>query len=88
MAYPPRSGHLPALTGRLFFLAPWVIFTDLIGTGHVYEPIVLLLPVPLQDLIRRGYQAVPTFSVLLGFRAGKDLRSDGMETSESPKVSG
>jgi peptidoglycan/LPS O-acetylase OafA/YrhL len=59
--------HLPALTGLRFFLALWVIFTHLIGTGHVYEPIVLLLPGPLRDLVRRGYQAVPTFFVLSGF---------------------
>jgi peptidoglycan/LPS O-acetylase OafA/YrhL len=58
---------LPALTGLRFFLALWVIFTHLIGTGHVYEPIVLLLPGPLQELVRRGYQAVPTFFVLSGF---------------------
>jgi peptidoglycan/LPS O-acetylase OafA/YrhL len=64
---PSRSGHLPALTGLRFFLALWVIFTHLIGTGHVYEPIVRILPGPLQDLIRRGYQAVPTFFVLSGF---------------------
>ncbi len=66
-ARPPRSGHLPALTGLRFFLALWVMFTHLIGTGHVYEPIVLLLPGPMQDLVRRGYQAVPTFFVLSGF---------------------
>ena len=64
---PQRSGHLPALTGLRFFLALWVILTHLIGTGHVYEPLILMLPVPLQDLIRRGYQAVPTFFVLSGF---------------------
>ena len=63
----PQTGHLPALTGLRFFLALWVIFTHLIGTGHVYEPIVLLLPLPLQELVRRGYQAVPTFFVLSGF---------------------
>lgn len=67
IAHPPRSGHLPALTGLRFFLALWVIFTHLIGTGHVYEPVVLLLPCPLQDILRRGYQAVPTFFVLSGF---------------------
>lgn len=64
---PPRSGHLPALTGLRFFLALWVIFTHLIGKGHVYEPLVLLLPVPMQELVRRGYQAVPVFFVLSGF---------------------
>jgi peptidoglycan/LPS O-acetylase OafA/YrhL len=62
-----RPAHLPALTGLRFFLALWVIFTHLIGTGHVYEPLVLMLPGPLQDLLRRGYQAVPTFFVLSGF---------------------
>jgi peptidoglycan/LPS O-acetylase OafA/YrhL len=67
IAHPSRSGHLPALTGLRFFLALWVIVTHLIGTGHVYEPVVLILPGPLQDLIRRGYQAVPTFFVLSGF---------------------
>ena len=67
LARPPRSGHLAALTGLRFFLALWVIVTHLIGTGHVYEPVVLLLPGPLQDLIRRGYQAVPTFFMLSGF---------------------
>jgi peptidoglycan/LPS O-acetylase OafA/YrhL len=67
LAPPPRSGHLPALTGLRFFLALWVIFTHLIGTGHVYEPVVLMLPGPLQELVRRGYQAVPTFFVLSGF---------------------
>ena len=67
IAQPSRSGHLPALTGLRFFLALWVILTHLIGTGHVYEPLVLVLPGPLQDLIRRGYQAVPTFFVLSGF---------------------
>jgi peptidoglycan/LPS O-acetylase OafA/YrhL len=66
-AHPSRSGHLPALTGLRFFLALWVIATHLIGTGHVYEPVVLMLPSPLQDIIRRGYQAVPTFFVLSGF---------------------
>jgi peptidoglycan/LPS O-acetylase OafA/YrhL len=64
---PARSGHLPALTGLRFFLALWVIVTHLIGRGHVYEAVVLTLPGPLQDLIRRGYQAVPTFFVLSGF---------------------
>ncbi len=67
LARPPRSGHLPALTGLRFFLALWVIFTHLIGKGHVYEPIVLLLPGPLQELVRKGYQAVPTFFALSGF---------------------
>jgi len=67
IAHPPRSQHLPALTGLRFFLALWVIFTHLIGNGHVYEPLVLMLPGPLQDLVRRGYQAVPTFFVLSGF---------------------
>jgi peptidoglycan/LPS O-acetylase OafA/YrhL len=62
-----RSEHLPALTGLRFFLALWVVFSHLIGTGHVYEPVVLMLPGPLQDLVRRGYQAVPTFFVLSGF---------------------
>jgi len=62
-----RSEHLPALTGLRFFLALWVVFSHLIGTGHVYEPVVLVLPGPLQDLVRRGYQAVPTFFVLSGF---------------------
>jgi peptidoglycan/LPS O-acetylase OafA/YrhL len=47
------------------------MFTHLIGTGHVYEPLVLLLPGPLQDAIRRGYQAVPTFFVLSGFVLAK-----------------
>ena len=67
IAHSSRSGHLSALTGLRFFLALWVIVTHLIGTGHVYEPVVLILPGPLQDLIRRGYQAVPTFFVLSGF---------------------
>jgi len=71
IAQPSRSGHLPALTGLRFFLALWVIFTHLIGTGHVYEPVVLLLPGPLQDILRRGYQAVPTFFVLSGFVLAK-----------------
>ena len=55
------------MTGLRFFLALWVILTHLIGTGHVYEPVVLMLPGPLQDLVRRGYQVVPTFFVLSGF---------------------
>jgi peptidoglycan/LPS O-acetylase OafA/YrhL len=67
ITHPRRSGHLPALTGLRFFLALWVILTHLIGTGHVYEPVILMLPGPLQDLIRRGYQAVPTFFMLSGF---------------------
>jgi peptidoglycan/LPS O-acetylase OafA/YrhL len=70
-AHPLRSGHLPALTGLRFFLALWVMVTHLIGAGHVYEPVVLALPGPLQDLIRRGYQAVPTFFVLSGFVLAK-----------------
>lgn len=63
----PRSGHLPALTGLRFFLALWVIFTHLIGPGNMYDPLVLALPGPVQEIIRRGYQAVPTFFVLSGF---------------------
>ncbi|MDE3197864.1 MAG: acyltransferase [Acidobacteriota bacterium] len=55
------------MTGLRFFLALWVIFTHLIGTGHVYEPIVLAMPGPLQGVLRGGYQAVPTFFVLSGF---------------------
>ncbi len=62
-----RPKHLPALTGLRFFLALWVMFTHLIGAGHVYEPIVLMLPGPLQEILRHGYQAVPTFFVLSGF---------------------
>lgn len=61
------STHLPALTGLRVFLALWVIFGHLVGTGHVYEPIVLALPVPLQAIARSGYLAVPVFFVLSGF---------------------
>ena len=61
------SGHLPALTGLRFFLALWVIVTHLIGKGHIYEPLVLMLPAPLQSIVRYGYQAVPVFFVLSGF---------------------
>jgi peptidoglycan/LPS O-acetylase OafA/YrhL len=71
ITHPRRSGHLPALTGVRFFLALWVIYTHLIGKGHVYEPVILMLPGPLQDLIRRGYQAVPTFFMLSGFVLAK-----------------
>jgi peptidoglycan/LPS O-acetylase OafA/YrhL len=67
LARPARTAHLPALTGLRFFLALWVVFTHLIGPNHVYEPLVLMLPGPLQDIVRRGYQAVPTFFVLSGF---------------------
>jgi peptidoglycan/LPS O-acetylase OafA/YrhL len=66
-ARPARNQYLPALTGLRFFLALWVIATHLIGKGHVYEPLVLMLPAPLQAIIRTGYQAVPTFFVLSGF---------------------
>jgi len=62
-----RSPHLPALTGLRFFLALWVIIDHLVGKGHVYEPVVLMLPRPLQAILRGGYQAVPTFFVLSGF---------------------
>jgi peptidoglycan/LPS O-acetylase OafA/YrhL len=62
-----RPGHLPALTGLRFFLALWVIFGHLVGTGHVYEPIALLMPGPLGLVVRGGYLAVPTFFVLSGF---------------------
>ena len=62
-----RTGHLPALTGLRFFLALWVMITHLIGKGHVYEPLVLMLPPPLQAILRNGYQAVPVFFVLSGF---------------------
>jgi len=61
------SGHLPALTGLRFFLALWVIVTHLIGKGHIYEPLVLMLPAPLQSIVRYGYEAVPVFFVLSGF---------------------
>ncbi len=62
-----RSKDLPALTGLRFFLALWVMLTHLIGEGHVYEPLVLMLPGPFQAIVRLGYQAVPTFFVLSGF---------------------
>lgn len=58
---------MPALTGLRFFLALWVIFSHLIGKGHVYEPVVLVMSEPLQAIIRAGYQAVPAFFVLSGF---------------------
>jgi peptidoglycan/LPS O-acetylase OafA/YrhL len=64
---PAHPKHLPALTGVRFFLALWVMLTHLIGKGHVYEPMVLMLPGPLQAILRGGYQAVPTFFVLSGF---------------------
>ena len=64
---PARFGHLPALTGLRFFLALWVIIDHLVGKGNVYEPIAVLLPGPLQAIIRAGYQAVPTFFMLSGF---------------------
>jgi peptidoglycan/LPS O-acetylase OafA/YrhL len=64
---PARSGHLPALTGLRFFLALWVIVNHLVGAGHVYEPVALALPGPLQAIMRAGYLAVPTFFVLSGF---------------------
>src|SRR5215468_2216626 len=59
-------GQLPALTGLRFFLALWVIVNHLVGKGHVYEPIALILPDPLAAIMRGGYQAVPTFFVLSG----------------------
>jgi len=62
-----RSRHLPALTGLRFFLALWVIVNHLVGKGHVYEPVALMLPGPLQAIMRGGYLAVPTFFVLSGF---------------------
>jgi peptidoglycan/LPS O-acetylase OafA/YrhL len=69
MGLKERPGHLPALTGLRFFLALWVIVNHLVGvgTGHVYEPVVLRLPGPLQAMMRGGYLAVPTFFVLSGF---------------------
>ncbi len=33
----------------------------------MYEPLLLALPGPLQEIVHRGYQAVPTFFVLSGF---------------------
>jgi peptidoglycan/LPS O-acetylase OafA/YrhL len=70
-----RSTHLPALTGLRFFLALWVIVNHLIGKGHVYEPIALWLPGPLQAVLRGGYQAVPTFFVLSGFVLARNYAS-------------
>lgn len=70
-----RPKHLPALTGLRFFLALWVIITHLIGKGHIYEPIVLMLPGPLQSIMRYGYQAVPTFFVLSGFVLARNYAS-------------
>ena len=67
VARPRLSGHLPALTGLRFFLALWVIVNHLVGKGHIYEPVALMLPGPLQAIMRSGYQAVPTFFVLSGF---------------------
>lgn len=64
---PARSAHLPALTGLRFFLALWVIVNHLVGKGHIYEPVAVMLPGPLQAIIRGGYLAVPTFFVLSGF---------------------
>jgi len=61
------GGYLPALTGLRFFLALWVIVNHLVGKGHIYEPVVLMLPGPLQAIARSGYQAVPVFFVLSGF---------------------
>jgi peptidoglycan/LPS O-acetylase OafA/YrhL len=72
---PLRPKLLPALTGLRFFLALWVIFNHLIGTGHVYEPIVLMLPGPFEAILRRGYQAVPTFFVLSGFVLARNYAS-------------
>jgi peptidoglycan/LPS O-acetylase OafA/YrhL len=43
-----------------------VIVNHLVGKGHVYEPIALMLPDPLAAIMRGGYQAVPTFFVLSG----------------------
>ena len=70
-ARPEHPGYLPALTGLRFFLALWVIVNHLVGTGHVYEPVVLRLPGPLQAIARGGYLAVPTFFVLSGFVLGR-----------------
>src|SRR3984957_3008180 len=67
VAYPAGSGHLPALTGLRFFLALWVIVDHLVGKGHIYEPVALMLPGPFQAIMRGGYLAVPTFFVLSGF---------------------
>ena len=64
---PARSGHLPALTGLRFFLALWVIVNHLVGKGHVFESIAVILPAPLQAIMRGAYLAVPTFFVLSGF---------------------
>ncbi|HVW84815.1 MAG TPA: acyltransferase [Bryobacteraceae bacterium] len=75
LARPARSAHLPALTGLRFFLALWVIVNHLIGTGHIYEPVALMLPGPLQAIMRGGYQAVPTFFVLSGFVLARNYSS-------------
>jgi peptidoglycan/LPS O-acetylase OafA/YrhL len=64
---PARSRDLPALTGLRFFLALWVIVDHLVGQGHVYEPMALMLPGPLAAIMRGGYLAVPSFFVLSGF---------------------
>jgi peptidoglycan/LPS O-acetylase OafA/YrhL len=64
---PPRSGHLPALTGLRFFLALWVIIDHLVGPGHAFEPFAQMLPHPLYLVVRGGYLAVTTFFVLSGF---------------------
>ncbi len=45
----------------------WVIVDHLVGKGHAFEPIALMLPGPLQAIMRAGYMAVPTFFVLSGF---------------------
>src|ERR1700722_9857014 len=75
VAHPTGSGHLPALTGLRFFLALWVIVDHLVGKGHIYEPVALMLPGPFQAIMRGGYLAVPTFFVLSGFVLARSYAS-------------
>ncbi len=83
-----RSGHLPALTGLRFFLALWVIVNHLVGKGHVYEPVALMLPGPLQAIMRGGYLAVPTFFVLSGFVLARTYASTSWNPVERVEVPG